>query len=194
VKFKVSKSWITSNSIDPEKMYLQKLVNNIWVKMDTTKTGEDALYFYYEASVPSFSMYSIIGLKKEIPAPVIIKTHSECSNEKCIVAQGEGTNACTSDEQCKKAPVVPPVQPTHKECKDEKCISVEGEGTDQCTDDNSCIIAPLPKPIQSASPMGFIVLVIIVLLIIFFSGSIAIWNHKRKVKSMRKRWLNIRRK
>lgn len=61
IRFKVEKSWINANNIDPSKVFLYKLVNNNWVQLPTQKINEDANNIYYESMLNSFSIFVIAG-------------------------------------------------------------------------------------------------------------------------------------
>ena len=61
VKFKVEKSWTTSNNIDKEKVIVSKFNESAskWNELSTTYASEDATYYYYDAEVTSFSYFAI---------------------------------------------------------------------------------------------------------------------------------------
>jgi PGF-pre-PGF domain-containing protein len=63
IKFKVEKSWITANSINPDTITLKRLVSNSWTDLTTTKLSEDSTYYYYEATSTGFSVFAITGVK-----------------------------------------------------------------------------------------------------------------------------------
>jgi len=60
ITFKVAKSWITSNSIDPTKVYLYRYTTS-WEKLTTAKSAEDSNYYYYQAQTPGFSYFAVSG-------------------------------------------------------------------------------------------------------------------------------------
>jgi PGF-pre-PGF domain-containing protein len=64
VKFVVEKSWVTKNSIDVSTIALNRYASNAWNKLPTTKTSEDATYYYFEAETPGFSTFAVTGQKK----------------------------------------------------------------------------------------------------------------------------------
>ncbi|MBI4010221.1 MAG: PGF-pre-PGF domain-containing protein [Candidatus Aenigmarchaeota archaeon] len=59
IKFKVDKSWITSNNADPTKIVLKRFANGIWNNLVTAKVSEDATSITYEAETPGFSTFAI---------------------------------------------------------------------------------------------------------------------------------------
>ena len=60
IRFKVPKTWITTNNIDSLKVSLYRY-NNGWDKLVTTRASSDSAYYYYEAISPGFSTFSIAG-------------------------------------------------------------------------------------------------------------------------------------
>jgi len=60
-KFQVDKSWITQKSLDPGKISLLRYANNQWNILATTKTGETASKYEYEAISPGLSVFAIVG-------------------------------------------------------------------------------------------------------------------------------------
>jgi len=63
IKFKVEKSWLTENNIDPATIALQRLVGSSWTKLSTSMVSEDATYYYFEAESPGLSVFAITGQK-----------------------------------------------------------------------------------------------------------------------------------
>ncbi|MBI1971775.1 MAG: PGF-pre-PGF domain-containing protein, partial [Candidatus Aenigmarchaeota archaeon] len=63
IRFKVERAWVASEEIDVDTVRLAKLVDNSWVSLASTKTGEDSRFIYYEAETPGFSTYAIFGEK-----------------------------------------------------------------------------------------------------------------------------------
>jgi len=59
IAFKVEKSWITSNSADASKIYLNRFANGVWNRLNTTKVLEDTTTITYEAVTPGFSTFAI---------------------------------------------------------------------------------------------------------------------------------------
>ncbi len=113
IKFKVAKTWITANYIDSETVALKKLVNNGWVYYATTSSGEDSLYYYYETTVPSFSLYVIVGAFKtttpvtptEPTPPVVTPVPPACTPDwgcgswsECV--NGNRARICVDNNSC----------------------------------------------------------------------------------------------
>ena len=61
IKFRVEKSWITTNNLDVSTISLYRYSNNAWNKLNTTKLSEDGTYVYFEAVTPGFSYFAISG-------------------------------------------------------------------------------------------------------------------------------------
>jgi PGF-pre-PGF domain-containing protein len=60
IKFRVEKSWINSNSIDPDTITLYRYTTQ-WNKLETTETSDDSTYYYYESNSPGMSYFAIKG-------------------------------------------------------------------------------------------------------------------------------------
>lgn len=84
IKFKVEKTWTTSNSIDPNSIAMNRYASSKWDKLPTTKASEDAKYYYYEAESPGFSTFAVTGEKI---------TAAACGNNK-----KEGTEECDGSD------------------------------------------------------------------------------------------------
>jgi PGF-pre-PGF domain-containing protein len=80
--FKVDKSWIDENGIDPAKVSVYKLENNTWTQLTTTKSNEDDKYIYYSAVSPSgLSIFAISGEKKTVAPPSEEKPQTNVTEE-----------------------------------------------------------------------------------------------------------------
>jgi len=60
IRFKVEKSWMTANSIDPTTISLYRYMND-WNELVTKNVSEDGNYTYYEAESPGLSIFAIGG-------------------------------------------------------------------------------------------------------------------------------------
>jgi len=70
IKFKVPKSWVDDNGIDPDNVALSRYTNGKWDKLPTTKLLEDTEYYYYEAESPGLSVFAIIGEKISVTTTI----------------------------------------------------------------------------------------------------------------------------
>ena len=102
LKFKVEKSWLTANNIDPDTILLKRLVDGSWEELPTAKVSEDDTYYYYEAISTGFSYFAITG-EKTLPVcgNNIKEAGEECdgtdlAGETCVsLGYTSGTLACT---------------------------------------------------------------------------------------------------
>lgn len=69
IKFKVPRSWITSNSIDASKVYLARYLSGSWSSLQTVQTSSDETNYYYEATSSGFSTFAVVGEKAAAPTP-----------------------------------------------------------------------------------------------------------------------------
>ena len=92
VEFKVSKSWMSENSIEEETIRLYKYEEGIgrWFALPTSKIGEDSSFSYFSAETSSFSLFAIsgevksagktpqpttVGITQTLPAPSPMPTY-----------------------------------------------------------------------------------------------------------------------
>jgi PGF-pre-PGF domain-containing protein len=95
IKFKVSKSWISSNGIDKNTITLNRY-NNGWEKLPTTIASEDDGYVYFEAVTTGFSVFAITGEKvKEV---ICTANERRCSENKLQQCNPDGTEWLTIEE------------------------------------------------------------------------------------------------
>jgi PGF-pre-PGF domain-containing protein len=70
-KFRVEKTWMSSNNIDPATIALIRY-SGAWAKLPTRQKSSDSNYYYYEADSPGMSYFAISGEKAaavELPLP-----------------------------------------------------------------------------------------------------------------------------
>ena len=73
IRFKVEKTWVKVNNIDPSKVFLYKLVDGNWIQLPTQKITEDNNNIYYESTLNSFSIFVIAGeIKAGFPWHLIL--------------------------------------------------------------------------------------------------------------------------
>ena len=69
IKFKVPKSWVTSNSVDASTIALYRYVNG-WNKLTTAEaSAPDSSYYYFEATSPGFSTFAVAADKGSATVP-----------------------------------------------------------------------------------------------------------------------------
>ena len=61
IEFGVEKAWMENENITDVKLY--RLVDNAWQPLSTRFACDDFEYSFYEAEVPSFSTFSIVGIR-----------------------------------------------------------------------------------------------------------------------------------
>lgn len=87
IKFKVAKTWLSENSIDPNTVALNRLEGSAWNKLPTKKVGETSTELLYEAETPGFSTFAITGEKSKTPVvfPVcgnnVIESGEDCDEQ-----------------------------------------------------------------------------------------------------------------
>ncbi|WP_406658164.1 PGF-pre-PGF domain-containing protein [Methanolobus sp. ZRKC2] len=65
IAFKVEKSWISSNDIDPDSIKLLRYSGDQWTQLPTSRISESDEYSYYVAETPGFSPFSISSVEEE---------------------------------------------------------------------------------------------------------------------------------
>jgi len=69
IGFKVKKSWLEDNNLDEDTVALQRYHEEEWQKLPTSKKSSTAIYVYYKAETPGFSIFSITANKNVEPEP-----------------------------------------------------------------------------------------------------------------------------
>lgn len=75
-------------------------------------------------------------------------SHFACVENSCTIVDGEGSNTCSSDNNCGE-------EAQHYACERNSCVLVEGEGTDSCDpqDENACAeTTPTLTPTPTETP------------------------------------------
>jgi PGF-pre-PGF domain-containing protein len=67
IRFKVAKSWISGNRIDESAVTLSRYSLGAWTALQTTKTGDDGTYVYFEAVSPGLSVFAISAVQRTLP-------------------------------------------------------------------------------------------------------------------------------
>jgi PGF-pre-PGF domain-containing protein len=63
ITFKVSKTWVDNNGIDPNGMYMFRYSGGAWDRLSTSLLSEDDRWYYYRSTSPGFSIFAIGGYK-----------------------------------------------------------------------------------------------------------------------------------
>ena len=61
ITFKVSRTWINENSIDPDEVYLFRYSGGYWERLQTSRLSDDDSWYYYRSASSGFSIYAIGG-------------------------------------------------------------------------------------------------------------------------------------
>ncbi len=71
IKFRIARSWLEENGIEPEDAVLQRL-SNAWEELPTGIAGYDSVNYYYESELPGFSLFAVTG-KRKTPVPELLQ-------------------------------------------------------------------------------------------------------------------------
>jgi len=100
ISFKVSRSWVDNNGIDPTELFMFRYYGGAWDRLETTLILQDSKWYYYRSTSPGFSIFAIGGYKfKEkgmelVLSPLSIKG-SECRTA-YITVKNTGLAALTN--------------------------------------------------------------------------------------------------
>jgi PGF-pre-PGF domain-containing protein len=61
IGFKVEKSWLQNNSVDPASITLNRYDDDKWEQFQVNMLGEDAKYLYFRSDVSGYSSFAITG-------------------------------------------------------------------------------------------------------------------------------------
>ncbi|MDK2830558.1 MAG: hypothetical protein PWQ75_310 [Methanolobus sp.] len=81
IGFMVSKDWVDDNDVNIGTIALNRYSDGVWSRVDTEQTGEDADYYYFEASTPGFSPFAVTA-----DIPVISAEEQETINHQTEAA------------------------------------------------------------------------------------------------------------
>ncbi|MCD6402839.1 MAG: PGF-pre-PGF domain-containing protein, partial [Candidatus Aenigmarchaeota archaeon] len=76
LEFKVEKSWINENNLDPTTVTLYKF-DGEWVGMPTELTNEDEDFYYYVSTVHGFSTFAIAAEERSVPTTTTTTVEQE---------------------------------------------------------------------------------------------------------------------
>jgi PGF-pre-PGF domain-containing protein len=98
IMFKVEKTWIAGNGIDPASIRMLRYNSGSWAQLPTSRTGEDETYVYYITQTPGFSAFAISSVGKE-QQQVIPGSNQQGSQSQ----NGESAQMSTEDSQTPQA-------------------------------------------------------------------------------------------
>ncbi|MEM5861233.1 MAG: PGF-pre-PGF domain-containing protein, partial [Candidatus Aenigmatarchaeota archaeon] len=61
--FDVPRSWLEENGIDPSTITFARFSGGVWTRVSTRLIGADERYYRFEATIPGFSVFAILGEK-----------------------------------------------------------------------------------------------------------------------------------
>jgi PGF-pre-PGF domain-containing protein len=61
ITIRVLREWFSQNNTDPAAISVMHLQSGSWEKLETTQTGQDEKYIFYEAKVTSLSYFAVTG-------------------------------------------------------------------------------------------------------------------------------------
>jgi PGF-pre-PGF domain-containing protein len=91
IGFRVDKSWIEDEAIDPASVVLNRYSGDKWNVLSTTQTGSDEKYYYYQSETPGFSPFAITGVSLDEAA--VHSTNDDEINEHVSFVDLNGTEA-----------------------------------------------------------------------------------------------------
>ena len=65
--FKVEKSWLAANNLDPASVTLNVYSNGQWTAIDTSQASSDGTYYYFTSSIAGPGTYSITAAALQAP-------------------------------------------------------------------------------------------------------------------------------
>jgi parallel beta-helix repeat protein len=66
ITFNIPKSWVRANDIIPSTLVAWRYSNGVWQTLPSRLVGEDALYYYLEATTSGFSLFGVSGQKNVV--------------------------------------------------------------------------------------------------------------------------------
>jgi PGF-pre-PGF domain-containing protein len=109
ITFRVSKAWISEQSIDTSRVTLYRYNQNTWNPLSTVLKGENEDYFYFTADTPGFSPFAISSTeKKSIVTPEKFQAKDEknltLNNSNQSEEKKENPNSDNNTERQKSLP------------------------------------------------------------------------------------------
>ena len=95
IQFRVNKTWLGNNGIDPADIILQRFHDGVWQELNTSVKSSGTDYVTYSASTPGFSVFAITSK----PVPVVAGDDASLCNNNGICEDGEDITNCAADCQ-----------------------------------------------------------------------------------------------
>jgi PGF-pre-PGF domain-containing protein len=153
--FNVSKSWITSNRIDKNKINLNRYANGMWAKLQTTFLEEDSKNARYMARTPGFSYFAITGEAISVPPPNQT-SGGGCTGSQCEPVKNATCIGCLNET--KKAALC---KPSQIRCTEDHLLEICNEAGDNWTVVQSCSseVTYTPWPVIIVPDWGWVIIV-----------------------------------
>ncbi len=97
VKFKIPESWIDSNGIDPDEVYMYRYSGGAWSKLATIYLSTDGTWHYYKSTSPGFSTFAIVGYyySDRDMEPTLYTTYIDAGECKTVYVTVSNTGGAT---------------------------------------------------------------------------------------------------
>jgi hypothetical protein len=69
ITFNIPKSWVQANDIVLSTLTVWRNTDGTWQPLSTALVGEDALYYYLEATTSGFSLFAVSGQRSAVTPP-----------------------------------------------------------------------------------------------------------------------------
>ncbi|RPJ51293.1 MAG: PGF-pre-PGF domain-containing protein, partial [Methanobacteriota archaeon] len=105
ISFKVEKSWVQENYINPSSIVLYKYDDEKkeWVKLPVTLASESSQFLYFTANVPGYSSFVITGKKGEqstlVTEPVATVKNKNVKDDASTVASTIASKIAEGNEK-----------------------------------------------------------------------------------------------
>ena len=153
ISFRVSNAWILENNYKNQSFVLYRLVDDKWVKLDTSYLEQDLEYSYYTATTPGFSYFAILaGEKAPVPDTPADDSGSDDSSDNGDDSDGDdssddGDSQDNGDASDNGDDVTPPV--------DDVTLPVDDDG----------VVPPVDDQAPAQDFTGIIILLVIIILV-----------------------------
>jgi PGF-pre-PGF domain-containing protein len=108
IEFRVPKSWIKENGIEPGTISLDRLEDKGWKRLDTKLTVEEGDFYYFKAETPGFSYYVITGKQQVVVTPaeqqVTTVSSGQGAENSAETARDESAKGQAANGKNQKAP------------------------------------------------------------------------------------------
>jgi len=157
IKFKVTKSWVTTNNVNVSTIALNRWANDQWNALPTSKVTEDTDYYHFEATSTGLSYFAVNG---EEAAPACVENWDcpDWATMPCV--NGTQTRTCTDLNDCGTT--------VNKPAESQDCeVGIAGV---------------VGWPIEIIAPVVAIIAVIVVIVVVVYTQKEKIFGKKKPSK------------